>query len=108
MTRYGLYGGLALALVAFVGRCAFADNLCLRGPQQRALPHGALSVGDTLRLRAGGVDILTECDLAPPRSVRWSSSDEAVLRVSEDGLVSAGSVWHREDYGACAADICVA
>jgi hypothetical protein len=66
-----------------------AVGLCLRGPQSRDLPNAPLAPGDTLRLRAGGRDILTECDLAPPPAVTWVTSDDRVLRVSSDGLVQA-------------------
>lgn len=88
--------GVGLVVVGYASHCVLADNLCLRGPRYRQLPREALAVGDTIRLRAGGVDILTECDLAPPPVVRWESSDEGVLRVASDGLVTAvapGTGW---------------
>lgn len=48
-----------------------------------------MTVGDTLQLRAGGLDILGECDNAAPKSVRWSSSDSTVVHVDHTGRLVA-------------------
>jgi hypothetical protein len=85
-------GTICVVAVAFLGRWALTENLCLRGPHGRSLPREALSPGDTVRLRAGGLDILAECDLAPPPSVSWGSSDSTVLRVSPEGVITAVDV----------------
>jgi hypothetical protein len=80
----------ALTAVVGYGVVAYnAPNLCLRGGTQRALPRAPVQVGDSLRLRAGGVDILRECDLAPPAVVRWRSSDSTIAHVDQTGLIHA-------------------
>lgn len=68
---------------------ASTPNLCLRGVPQRALPKDPVRVGDTLRLRAGGFDILYECDNAPPPAVGWVSSDSTIAHVDQMGQIIA-------------------
>ena len=84
-----MLGATAVASVSLFGYCSLTPNLCLRGPRFRALPRDPLVVGDTIRLRAGGNDILYECDLGPPPGVTWRSSDDRVLTVDRHGLVRA-------------------
>lgn len=84
-----MLGATGVVIVSLFGYCSLTPNLCLRGPRYRALPRDPLPIGDTIRLRAGGNDILYECDLGPPPVVRWRSTDERVLTVDRHGLVRA-------------------
>jgi len=63
------------------------SRLCLRSVDSR---HGAadpLPANGRRQWRVGRRDILDECDLPAPTWPSWRSSDTAVARVSDSGMV---------------------
>jgi hypothetical protein len=82
-------GAALVGAVSYVAYEFYTPALCLRGVPLRALPRDPMTVGDTLQLRAGGLDILEECDNALPVPVRWSSSDSTVVSVDQTGRLLA-------------------
>ena len=59
--------------------------LCLRGV------NGVLPVGNSVRLSAGQLDILSECDREAPPGLSWRSGDTTILTVDSAGTVTARS-----------------
>lgn len=60
--------------------------LCLEAMESIAPLSMSLPVGVEQRARAGRLDILAECDLAPPTGVQWASSDTSILSVDSTGV----------------------
>jgi hypothetical protein len=70
-----------------LGLRARPPALCIEAMDRPYSLRTALPVGTVLRVRAGGLDILHECDLGPPPEVRWASSDTNILTVDSTGVV---------------------
>lgn len=89
LAEHGFCRGVIAGMITTV---AEARRLGLSSPPpalcvSAARYPGEVSVGDTLRLRAGQLDILHECDRPPPGEVRWRSSDEDVFGIDATGQV---------------------
>jgi hypothetical protein len=69
--------------------CSLGPPLCLRTPEERALPRAVFAVGAEFQFAAGQLDILDECDREPPPDVRWTSSVPAVATIDARGRVRA-------------------
>lgn len=63
--------------------------LCVRAVDGRHPPRMAVPVGQAVRVAAGRLDILDECDRPAPPDVRWTSSKLAVLMVDGVGVARA-------------------
>jgi hypothetical protein len=63
--------------------------LCVRAVDGRHPPRMAVPVGQAVRVAAGQLDILDECDRPAPPDVRWTSSKLAVLMVDGVGVARA-------------------
>lgn len=70
--------------------CRWGPPLCIKQAYSRPDPD-TISVGTTVELAPGQLDILGECDRWPPVQVEWSSSAPAIARVSDDGVLVAVS-----------------
>lgn len=102
LAAYGLCPGSHVMVVTSTAEAARRGlrppppPLCVRSPTSRHPPRLAVPVGRSIRVVAGQLDILNECDRAAPTSVQWISSDSAILRVDSAGLASARAPGHAE------------
>ena len=80
----------ALVLCAAALGCG-SPQLCIGTPELGWIRGIAFPVGTEVPFRAGGVDILGECDLPAPSGVTWASSAPALAVVTENGVLRAVS-----------------
>ena len=97
LARLGLCPGTTAVVVTTVAEARRRGlrppppALCIRSPIASG-PELVLPVGDTLRVAAGQLDILHECDRPAPAAVRWASSDPGILEVDSAGIVRGRAV----------------
>lgn len=95
MLKRFMLAGATLTLVAAYGLFEYgAKSLCLRRVSLQGASDGSLSVGDSIQLRAGRLDLMMECDLDPPLGVRLRSSNPALLSVATSGWIKAQAAGH--------------
>jgi len=72
----------AIVVIGFTWCATGGTPLCVRGEM-----YGPIPLDSSPQFRAGGVDIMQECDLPQDIPVQWSSDDTSVATVDEHGVV---------------------
>ena len=72
----------AIVVIGFTWCATGGPPLCVRGEM-----YGPIPLDSSPQFRAGGVDIMQECDLPQDIPVQWSSDDTSVATVDEHGVV---------------------